>query len=564
LWHLAQIAHDNEPTSWWYQLIPVIRQKALGTATALPRQIGQSLMEWIQSGPSADPVDVAELHSTINHWRDKGADLQESPFEYLLLDMARNRADLPRRLRTELKVGFATGEDAIRTLLQSWVNMDWENLPKAFRQVLAWDPDRWGILPLSDEVSAFQKWLEVLSSGPTDRSESAHFIEKQLKSRPQLERLIGAPPWLEALLSMLEQIHAGDYLADLQVGIESWCPWLLGYETIDDTEAKLATPDDETIARVLTNFSQHIKTWSDLDAGLASVKSIAPAFYLPCKQLSDGFQSIFHLNLDLAELRTDCQVSGQPALEESCAVLEQLIAWREALDAQDLDKAGDILDIDTYSGWRILEHTQQATSQWAENTQPCLNAISALEITACPVAEAHLQKVLTVLNEMKGKWEQIYATSPHLSLLEYLETSCDTLQSEYLAWRNDMDHISDEAFRLIYHAQLRQVRAISDTFLKLAQHSRQARLSYASLEEDNALPYTRQLQAGVNLLDHLAAIEAILVRDEAARRFPAWHKAFQTIASLGSIAEQRDAILDMDHSHPLYAWLVQSTLGSEH
>ncbi len=196
--------------------------------------------------------------------------------------------------------------------------------------------------------------------------------------------------------------------------------------------------------------------------------------------------------------------------------------------------------------------------------QPCLNAISALESVECPLAESHLQKVLTVLDEMRRKWEQIYTTSPHQGLLEYLEASCDTLQSEYLAWRNDMDHISDETLRLIYHAQLRQIRAISDTFLKLAQHSRQARLSYASLEEYNALPYTRQLQAGVNLLDHLAAIEAILVRDKADCRFPTWHEAFQTIASLGSIAEQRDAILKMDRSHPLYAWLVQSTLGSEH
>ncbi len=150
-------------------------------------------------------MEVAELQSTINHWRSKGADLQESPFEYLLLDLARTRTDLPRRLLTELKVGFAGGEDAIRTLLQSWVNMDWETLPKAFRQVLAWDPDRWGILSLADEASAFQNWLEVLYSGPATRSESARFIEKQLKSRPQLERLIGAPPWLEALLSMLEQ-----------------------------------------------------------------------------------------------------------------------------------------------------------------------------------------------------------------------------------------------------------------------------------------------------------------------------------------------------------------------
>lgn len=563
LWHLAEIAHDNEPTNWWDQLIPVIRQKALGSATPLPRQIGQNLLEWVQSGPSADPVEVAELQTILNHWRTKGADLQESPFDYDLLNMARDRADLPRRLRSELKTGFAGGEDAIRNLLQSWVNMDWEALPKAFRQVIAWDPDRWGILPLASEVADFQKWLDNLSAGPSKRRESAQFIEHLMKTRPLLERLLGAPPWLQALLSMLGQISAGNYLAELQPGIETWCPWLLGCETIHDTEAKLAAPDDVTIAKVLANFTQHIKNWSDLDAGLDSIKRIAPAFYLPCKRLSEGFQSIFRLNLDLAEVKSDCQVSGQPSLEECCAVLQALIAWREALEEQDIDQSLTHLDSDVISGWRILEHTRQSTTQWAEQIQPGLDAITALEPGEYPHTEPHLQKVLITLGELIRDWDQVYTASPHQGLLENLEVGCDILQNEYLAWRAEMDHSADEAFRLIYHEKLSQVRAISDTFLRLAQHSRQARLSYAGLEKENALPYTRQIQAGENLLDHLAAIEAILVRDETDHRFPAWQEAFQTIASLHSIPEQRDAILEMDHSHPLYAWLVQSTLGYE-
>ena len=76
-----------------------------------------------------------------------------------------------------------------------------------------------------------------------------------MQSRPLLERLLGTPPWLQALLAMLEQIHAGAYLAELQVGIETWCPWLLGCETIHDTEAKLAAPDDATVTKVLANFA---------------------------------------------------------------------------------------------------------------------------------------------------------------------------------------------------------------------------------------------------------------------------------------------------------------------
>jgi len=563
LWYLAEIASAYGPITWWEQLVPVIRQKALGAATPLPRQICQTLLEWVQAGPSADPMEIADLRALITNWRIKGADLLESPIDYALLDMARNRTDLPRRLRSELKSGFTAGEEAIRTLLQSWVNMDWETLPNAFRLVIAWDPDRWGILPLADAVQSFQTWLAKLAAGPTNRNDSAHFIEQIMENRPQLEHLLGNPPWLQALLAMLAQIQAGDYLADLQVGIRTWCPWLLGFETIHDTEAKLAAPDDATIARVLTHFSQHLKTWSDLDTGLESVRTIAPAFYHPCQQLSDGFQGIFHLNLDLEELKIECQSAGQQSLEESCTVLQTLIAWREALEGQELEKALTLLNGEVFAGWRILEHTQQVTTQWAEQIQPCLDAISALEPADCPEGETHLKTVLTTIGELTQKWDQVYTTSPHLGFLEILESTCDRLQYDFHVWREEMDHAPDETLRLLYHAHLTQIRSISDTFMKLAQHSRQAKMSLASLEEKDALPFARQLKAGVNLLDHLAAIEALLVRDETDRRIPTWHASYQSIASLHSLAEQRNAILEMDPSHPLYAWLVQSTLGLE-
>ena len=563
LWHLAEIAKANEPISWWDQLVPVIRQKALAAATPLPRQVCQTLLDWIQAGPSADPVEIAELRALITHWRSKGADLQDSPLDYTLLDIARTRADLPRRLRSELKSSFAAGEDAIRTLLQSWVNMDWETLPQALRLVIAWDPDRWGILSLAEAVRSFQSWVAKLASGPTKRSESAQFIQQLIDGRPQLEHLLGNPTWLQALLVMLAQIQAGDYLADLQVGIQTWCPWLLGFETIHDTEAKLAAPDDETINRVLTHFSQHLKTWSDLDTGLESVRTIAPAFYYPCLQLSDGFQKIFHLNLDLDELKGECQAAGRQALEESCTVLQTLIAWREALEAQDLEQALALLEGESFAGWRILEHAQQATQQWAGQIQPCLEAIQTLEMSDCPEGDPHLLTVLKSLGELSQKWNQVYTSSPHIAFLEVLESTCDRLQNEFHIWRAEMDRSPDETLRLFYHAHLKKVRSISDIFLKLAQHSRQARMSDANLENQDALPYTRQLQAGVSLLDHLAAIEAILVSEEANRRFPAWHATFQNVASLPSLGEQRNAILEMDRHHPLYAWLVQSTLGLE-
>ena len=563
LWHLAEIARTTGPSDWWDQLVPVIRQKALNSATPLPLQIAQALLDWTQSGPSSDPVAVANLRNTIDSWRQKGADLQNSPFDYVLLEMARGQNDLPRRLRTELKSGFAAGEDAIRNLLQAWVNMDWEDLPKAFRQVIAWDPDRWGVLSLAEAVAAFQTWLERLFSGPADQRQAAKLLSDLMDERPPLERLLGNPPWLQALLELLSQIQAGQYLANYQTGIQTWCPWLSGYETLHDTQPKLAVPTAAAIEKVLAHFSQHLKNWSDLDTGLEGVRTVAPAFYPTCRRLADGFQTVLHLNADLDEIRDDCTAADHPALAEGCAVLQALIGWREALRAQDHVLALEALNTEAHPGWRILTHAQKVTQDWFANVQPCLDAILAEGVQDCPTQEANLQAVHETMAAMVGQWGQVYDSRPHQSLLESLEAESDTLQRRFHAWRNELDHNPDQMTRLLYHNHLAQIRAISDTFLRLAQHTRQARLSFSNLEKDDALPYAKQVQAGESLLDHLTAIEEILVPTEADRRFPDWQTTFRTITSLPALADQREAILEMDKAHPLYAWLVQSTLARD-
>ena len=544
-------------------MIPVIRQKALGAATPLPRQITQTLLEWTQSGPSADPVAISALGDIYRQWRTRGSDLLESPFDYALLEIARNQPDLPRRLRTELKSGFAAGEDAIRSLLQAWVNTDWETLPKACRQVLAWDPDRWGVLALSEAISDFRTWLDNLTTGPMDQRESSRFITDLLEKRPPLEKLLGSPPWLQALLKLLVDIQAGHPLAEYQAGIQTWCPWLAGFENVHDTEIKPVAPDAESVQKVLSHFSQHLKNWSDLDTGLESVKDIAPAAYPMCRQLANGFQTVFHLNADLDEVRADGAAIDQPALAEACDVLQALISWREAIREQYFEKALAACAPETHSGWRILEHAHTITQDWRDTIQPCLNAIEAAEDTPCAATQPELGTVLSSLADLTTLWAQVYTATPHQDLLESLEAESETLQRVFHTWRHGLDHDPDQATRLLYHSALIQIRSISDKLLQLAQHTRQARLSFTNLESADALPYARQIQAGDSLLDHLGAIEALLVQDETARKFPAWHNLFQQITSLHAISEQREAILEMDKSHPLYAWLIQSTLARD-
>jgi hypothetical protein len=314
---------------------------------------------------------------------------------------------------------------------------------------------------------------------------------------------------------------------------------------------------------VLAHFSQHLKNWSDLDTGLESVKAIAPAFYPTCRRLADGFQTVFHLNADLDEIRDDCTAADHPALAEGCAVLQSLIGWREALRAQDYDLALEALSAEAHPGWRVLAHAQKVTQDWLSSVQPCLDAILSEEAQGCPTRKSDLQTVHETMAMIRNQWGQVYDSRPHQSLLESLEAESDTLQRTFHAWRNGLDHDPDQMTRLLYHNNLEQIRAISDSFLKLAQHTRQARLSFSNLEREDALPYAKQVQAGESLLDHLAAIEEILVPAEVDRRFPAWQATFRTITSLHALADQREAILEMDKAHPLYAWLVQSTLARE-
>jgi serine/threonine protein kinase len=565
LWTLVSIARELQSVGWWDQLIPVLRQKSLGLISPPPIQICQSILEWQEAKTEKDQANSEKLRQILQEWRIRGEDLKESPFDYELLDLVHEYEDLPRKLNQELKRGFAAGEEAIRELLQVWVNMNWDAIQKAFRRLIGWDPDRWGVLRLDEAVIEFQSWLYRLYQGPPAGEEISTYLSRMLDSRPPVEKLLGSPPWLHALLEMLDQIDRGVYLADYQAGIQTWCPWLLGLETIHDKESKLLTPDDSAINKVLEHFVQHLKNWTDLDAGVEGIRQIAPSYYSVCKHLMDGFQSIFHLNANLVEIIANCTEPQHQSLQESCETLQILGKWRQAVDEQNLDLALEILNESPKEKWRILKHAFKTTIAWNSQIQPLLKTICGHSIkNSSQISEDTtilLNTVKELCSEIHRKWNLLYKDGLHQQFLEAVEESTENARNDFFAWRNEMEHTTDPVTSLLYHSWLTRVRGISDQFLRLVQHVHQARISFSMLTNENEVPLAVQIRAADNLLDHLTALEAILVDEESERRFPEWHAIYRTISETSDVEKRRDLVLSADHNHPLYAWLVQSVLA---
>jgi serine/threonine protein kinase len=230
LWFLVSIAQGDQPPDWWDQLMPVIRQQALNTTTPPPYQICQSLLDWAESQGRERQELAQHLKLILDQWREKGKDLEESPFDYVMRDVVNNMTSLPRRLRSTAKQSFSQGQEATRELLQAWANMAWEDVSKALRQVITWDPDRWGIWQLENTIVEFQSWLSELYQGPSPNTGTKAFIQKMLMERPPAERLLGTPPWLSKLLQALYDIHKGIRIHKHRAEIRVWCPWILHAE----------------------------------------------------------------------------------------------------------------------------------------------------------------------------------------------------------------------------------------------------------------------------------------------------------------------------------------------
>ena len=291
LWTLVLVARNLENNPWWNRLVPVIRQKALGVASPPPYQIGESVLAWATT--QNEEALAGHISAVLQHWRKKGEDLNASPFEYELLDLVRGTSNLPRRIQSELKQTFAAGEEAIRGLFQVWVKPEWDAFPKALRHVLGWDPDRWGILKLAEVINDFRAWMQQVYEGPPPDEAIPAFIDRTLAEKPPIERLLGSAPWLDTILISLNVIRQGTPIHEFHPIAQKWYPWLLSFEDINAAKGEKSKPDAKEIETVLTQFVQHLRTWSDIDSGLAQVKAKAPEHFSFCKHLADGFNSIF-------------------------------------------------------------------------------------------------------------------------------------------------------------------------------------------------------------------------------------------------------------------------------
>lgn len=561
IWTLALIAREQEEPIWWNRLVPVVRQKALGVASPAPYQLGESVLAWASTEKESTLAN--QLTQSLAGWRTKGKDLAASPFEYDLLDLVRGQSNLPRRVKSELKHIFAAGEEAIRALFQAWVNPEWEALPKALHLILSWDPDRWGILHLADVLTDFRTWMEKLYEGPEQLKAVPAYLDSLLAEMPPIARLLGSAPWYKTMLDSLKSIREGAPIREFRPVVQAWYPWLLPYTDIHTTLGEKPEQNPKDIISTLQQFVQHLKTWSDVDSGLMQVKSGAPAYYKFCKRLADAFRSIVALTTDLNRIEEECSTPIHDTLQEPCKALHDMLEWRRYVGENNLDEALLCLGNRQNNSWRLLEHAEQITINWLEMIQPQLIALMQLSTPqdALFEDESRLASSVKAAVETKKLWESIYSSGLHQDVLDKLSESIETVRTSFFAWRHEMESSEDQTRYLLYHSQLAQIRALSDIFLKLSQHIRQARLSYGTLSQENDLPFTVQLRSAENLLDHMMALDSHLIPEENDRQFPNWRQAFEEVQSAETKDIRREKVLALSSEHPLYTWLVQSLLA---
>jgi hypothetical protein len=565
LWAASTIASQSPVPDWWDRLIPVMRQTALATATPPPYHACQNLLNWAHNLKKNVLAD--KLVAILQTWRTTGSDLEQSPFNYALLDIVRENEDLPSRLRSEIKQSFAPGEEAIRELVKVWKNLDWDALPKSFQRVISWDPDRWGVLALAKQVESFQAWYQALSEGPNPGANPRIFFEDLVENRPKLEHLLGMPPWLASMLNMLKSISQGALISAHQAEVNRFCPWLITYPDIHSAEARLPSLDESTMHQRLSHFVGHLKTWSDVDTGLVDLQVHAPQVYALCSRLVNGFYMSLALNANLEHIKTITADSLPPALTEAGQVLQSLIAWREYLADQNLPGAIQSLSGEPVDTWNLTSHARQITAFWQDSILPTLDAI--LSFNPPPesdnqVDDPHHKLLRAVCQkdaEITTLWSKIYPSGLHADLLASLEAEIEQVRSDFLRWRVALENISDQVARLLYHSQLTIVRQVSSRLMRLATHIRQARLAFATLGEEDQASMAMQIKNIENVLYHLVAIEVDFVPDPENRHFPKFQRAFKQIVEADVTQSRQALIAALPDNHPFYAWLVKSTLA---
>jgi hypothetical protein len=567
VWAASTIASQTPVPDWWDRLIPVMRQTALATTTPPPYHACQNLLNWAQNQKQKSLTD--NLIAILQTWRTTGTDLEQSPFNYAVLDIVRENQDLPSRLRSEIKQSFAPGEEAIRELVKVWKNADWDALPKSFRRVITWDPDRWGVFTLAKQVESFQAWLKSLYEGPKPGVNPRGFLEDLVENRPKIEHLLGMPPWLASMLKMLNAINQGALISTFQADVDRYCPWLLAYPDISTAEVRLPSLDESTLHQRLSHFIGHLKTWSDVDTGLVDLQVHAPQVYALCNRLVDAFYMSLALNANLEHIKTITTESLPPELVEAGQVLRSLITWREYLADQDLPGAIQSLSGEPVEAWALTAHARQMTVLWQDVILLTLDGILSFnsvprydKLPTDPQLKL-LHQVSLNYEEISTLWNIIYTTVLHADLLVSLEKEIERVRSDFLRWRVDLENSSDQVARLLYHSQLNIIRQLSSRMMRMATHIRQARLAFSTLGEEDQASRAMQIKNIENILYHLAAIENDFVPDHENRRFPEFIRAFKQIVEADVTQSRQALIAGLPENHPFYAWLVKSTLAQD-
>jgi hypothetical protein len=564
LWLLINIARESQQPDWWGSIMPVLRQKALGTNSPRPYIACQKIFRWYQHGQTT-PGKSGELEAILRNWRGKGEDLSESPFDYHLIQTLNDQPELPLELRLTLKEAFAPGQGAITDLSQAWSTPDFEKIDQALRQVAAWDPDRWSIITAASALDALRAWLQVLQKGPDNIGEKIQFLQAHLGKRPEIEKMLGMPTWLKSLLFMLRSILKGDSVTNRR--LLNWLPWLNKKPEVEikpahELPTKTGSPID-----ILEHFVQHLKTWTNLDAALNSVKEHAPNESLPCEQLIEGFQSVLSLQfipavhtLDLADK------SPQHPLSQSFQVLKALEDWRDAVEKNILDDALSNLKNPTTAGWRVAEHAGGITGKWLTAILPSLRYLAGNnpDSDSIPQTEINpsLENAVSAWRDLQQDWGKILEGGIHQPLLESMDRTITSARSEFLSWRQKVEQDQDAVERIIYQSQRALIRAISDRLMLMLQHIRQVTQDNDLIEKGLQPTTTSKMNTMESMLEHLGAVEALLVNAPDSHHFPGWIEEFEKVAEATSPEERQQVVLSLSENHPLYTALIQTVFSN--
>jgi hypothetical protein len=558
LWILIGMGKALDAPPWWDNMIPVLRQKALGLVTPPPLQICQSLLIWFQQ-QQKDADKIHELQAILSEWRRKGIMPDTSPFDYEILDILQENPEIPLRIQAEIKKSFAAGREGIRAILQTWVNLDWEGFPKAFRRVAGWDPDRWGLIQLADEVHDFKRWLDELAEGPGEGQSPASFLSEMKENRPRVENILGKPGWLRALLTMLETLITARSIEGIEPAIRTWCPWLLSHPSLDDI-GPYEPVESEVRPETLENFIRHLKAWSDVEGALARIRSAAPDHFSDCQTLVGGFDQL--MLLSRPEESADIEaLSAHPILDEAACVIRMLTRWRHAMMANDLEKAWRHLNEAPAHEWRLWQNAHDRTRYWQEVRIPLLESLSTHQDEAefnqeIPIEDHPLLLAKDHLEKTFRNFDQITEHGLHLRLVETLEEDIETAREGFLRWRQTIEKSENRMDTLIYHSHLPVVREISSRLSRLSEHIRKVRLSFTILTTLRG-PVSVQLAEGEKVMAHLAALENLLKPEGSPHPLQDWKAAFHTLLQAENSGELNEHIRQLDPDHPLYTWMAQ-------